>query len=179
MKYSESLLGDVISIMRNFYVSSKASERSTRKFGSWLKLKLDQRDKIPPLSTVHETPAVGKTETQLSEDIPHEHPIILPGSFSMYCWEGITQGRLEQCNHGKLWGAHGPNCGPASRTAGFSSKLSSRRLSREDVNSTNPFGNTAFHSLARPWKLGGAFLSKLSKDLDLPPPFIKTARDNL
>jgi len=252
MKYSESLLGDVISIMRNFSVSSKANERSTRKFGSWLKLKLDQRDKIPPLSTVHETPAVGMTETQLSEDILDEHPIILPGSFSMYCWEGITRGRLEQCVHAKLWGIHGPNCGPSLLRDSFLWKISSKCLNRDDLIRTDPFGNTffhvtialgtpanylsyliklipdvnacnsagqtflhvvpyiqvmdfheirdllrqfkrygfnffqrdqhgqtPFHSLARPWKLGGILLSEISKDLDLPLPFIQTARDNL
>jgi ankyrin repeat protein len=256
MKYSESILGDVISIMRNLSVSSNTNEKRTKKFGSWWKRKDDISDILSDLPAVKESAVAENTEEESLEEIHEEHPVELPGSFSLYCWKGIMQGRLEPCLHAmdEQW----PNCRPkadasvASLPPDLYSRILDRRLRREDFNSTDPFGNTALHiaialgtppsyllrllelvpdvnasnnagqtflhvvpyvqamdsddmrdmlkqlksrgfnffhrdehgqtplhSLARPWKLGGAVLSEIIQALHLPMSFIDTARDNL
>jgi hypothetical protein len=146
LKYSESYLGDVISIMRRLSIAG-SSVRSSRGIGRSLR----RESKNPTLLTVNELPAFDDGEAESEETNNREYPVTLPGLFSIYCWEEIKCGRLQSCHHETVSGSRWPNCRPRGHEAdgSFPShlflKILDRTLERDSITSVDPFGNSVLH----------------------------------
>jgi ankyrin repeat protein len=149
LKYSESCLGDIISVMRRLSISSKASEKRKR-FDSFMKPKIFGSS-VPTSNNLPEFEE--RDEESIGPKIK-DHSVILPGVFSMFCWEELKRDQLRPCPHRQQKFGEWPYCRPpgSEMDGAFPSELISDILRgtvrRGSVNSVDPFGNSVLHVAA-------------------------------
>jgi hypothetical protein len=161
LRYSDSYLGDILSLMQNLTIagsSAISTKRTTRSFNKRLSTTVTSHfETSQPLPSIMEMPSINEAKRNLS---PRKkvHPVILPGIFPTCCWAQINDNnKLRRCRHGPL-GLDGPLRGPSCRPAGSEKyrtirsdvffSILTNNLSSLVINEVDTFGNTGLHIAA-------------------------------
>jgi ankyrin repeat protein len=129
--------------MRRLSISSKTSEKSTKRFGSSIKPRIF-KPSVPIFDKL--TAFDERDEESIGSNI-EEHSVILPGAFSLFCWKELKCGQLKPC---KNFGDERPNCRPpgSEMDTELILEILHGTVPRASINAVDPFGNSVLHVAA-------------------------------
>ncbi|KAF4632035.1 hypothetical protein G7Y89_g6091 [Cudoniella acicularis] len=157
-KYSDSYLGDILSLMQNLTIagSSDISARGTaRSLSKALSTTVRSHfETAPPLPSIDEMLSVDGVQNRIPLPQKKSHPVILPGAFPTYCWAQINNNKLRPCRHSINGSHHWSNCRPTVRKqykstrSNVFSHILTNALSSFIIDEVDTFGNSEVHIAA-------------------------------
>lgn len=158
LKYSDSYLGDVLSLMQNLTItrsSAISTKVGKRRFSKAMSGTFTSRcETVASLPDVIEMPGFDGEVEKSTKQLKREPSVVLPGVFPACCWGQINSSKLRQCSHGIGGRVLGPECRPPGRQLYrsirsdiFSSILDGTNHSAF-VDELDTFGNSVLHIAA-------------------------------
>jgi hypothetical protein len=119
LKYSDSYLGDILSLMQNLTIAGSSAISTKGGKGRFSKAMsgtfMSRCETAASLPDIVEMPGLDEEVEKSTKQLKREPSVVLPGVFPACCWGQINSNKLRQCSHGIDGRVLGPECRPPGR----------------------------------------------------------------